>query len=487
MQKRYSVLLFVPLLAGGLSAQTVLTQQAYDDLKGHGALPSGPIQILSQGPTSGSPASWVTERGGGGPCGCWVAPDTSYMSAMDENDDLSSDLIALPFSFNLFGQAYDSLYINNNGNISFGTPYYTYTAEGFPSADYVMVAPFWGDVDTRDSTAGQDFLHGQVVYKVTPTALYVNWVDVGYFANMGDKRNAFQLIISDGTDPVVPGGNNVSFCYKDMQWTTGAASGGQNGFGGSPATVGVNKGDGTDHAQVGRYSLDGDGYAGPYADSSGISWLDSTHFYLNTAGANLPPIFGSTFNCDTVVVQMNAGGDHQMDLVRKLYVLPGGPGQQVVCVSDAPTLPNFVPVNAGPSEFLEIPFVIETSEADLGMHMISFTAYDPATPSLTSTYTLQVQVLAANVGIDDLAAGSQALQVLPNPANDRITVQLPAGAQAGQMEIFSADGRLEKRWSSTAVAAAVTVDVSDLGEGTYVVRMRTANNVISGRFVKLAH
>jgi hypothetical protein len=98
-----------------------------------------------------------------------------------------------------------------------------------------------------------------------------------------------------------------------------------------------------------------------------------------------------------------------------------------------------------------------------------------------------VQVLAANVGIDDLAAGSQALQVLPNPANDRITVQLPAGAQAGQMEIFSADGRLEKRWSSTAVAAAVTVDVSDLGEGTYVVRMRTANNVISGRFVKLAH
>jgi hypothetical protein len=333
----------------------------------------------------------------------------------------------------------------------------------------------------------QDFLHGQVVFKITPTAMYVNWVDVGYFAMMGDKRNSFQLIITDGTDPVIPGGNNVSFCYKDMQWTTGSASGGQNGFLGTPATVGVNKGDGVDHAQIGRYMLDADSYAGPYADSSGISWLDSTHFYLNTSGANLPPIFGSTFNCDTVVVQMSGGGDHQMDMVHKLYVLPGGPGQQVVCVSDAPTLPNFIPVNAGPDEFLEIPFVIETTEADLGMHTITFTAYDPATPSLTSTYTLDVQVLAATVGMENLTPGSQALQVLPNPANDQITLQWPAGIQAGQLELLSMDGRVVKSWSSTSVAVKRTVDVSDLSEGTYLVRMRSASNTISGRFVKLAH
>jgi hypothetical protein len=486
MQKRYFVLLFVPLLVGGLSAQTVLTAEAYDDLKGHGALPSGPIQILSQGPSDSAPASWVTERGSGGPCGCWIAPDTSYTSAMIENDDMSSTLVLLPFSFNLFGQSYTSLYINNNGNISFDNPYMNFTAEGFPSANFVMVAPFWADVDTRDTSNMQDFLHGQVVFKITPTAMYVNWVDVGYFAMMGDKRNSFQLIITDGTDPIIPGGNNVSFCYKDMQWTTGSASGGQNGFLGTPATVGVNKGDGVDHAQIGRYMLDADTYSGPYADSSGISWLDSTHFYMNTAGANLPPIFGSTFNCDTVVVQMNAGGDHQMDLVHKLYVLPGGPEQQVVCISDAPTLPNFGPVNAGPAEFLEIPFVIETTEADLGMHMITFTAYDPATPSLTSTYTLEVQVLAATMGMESLTAGSQALQVLPNPANALITVQLPAGAQAGQLELFSADGRLVKGWTSAAVAANRAVDISDLTEGTYLLRMRTANNVFSGRFVKLA-
>jgi hypothetical protein len=56
------------------------------------------------------------------------------------------------------------------------------------------------------------------------------------------------------TDPMLPNGNNVAFCYGDMQWTTGSASqGGTGGFGGVPSTVGVNKGDGTNFIQIGRF------------------------------------------------------------------------------------------------------------------------------------------------------------------------------------------------------------------------------------------
>ena len=62
---------------------------------------------------------------------------------MTPNDDGSTGLIQLPFTFSLYGDEYTSCYINNNGNISFVTPYYTYTAYGFPSADFQMVAPFW--------------------------------------------------------------------------------------------------------------------------------------------------------------------------------------------------------------------------------------------------------------------------------------------------------------------------------------------------------
>ena len=52
------------------------------------------------------------------------------------------------------------------------------------------------------------------------------------------------VLISDGNDPSMGIGNNICFCYADMEWTTGNASDGVSGFGGTPATVGVNNGDG---------------------------------------------------------------------------------------------------------------------------------------------------------------------------------------------------------------------------------------------------
>src|SRR5690606_10168732 len=107
---------------------------------------------------------------------CWVQPDASYTLAMAPNDDGSSAMIYIPFTFDFYGQNYTSLYINNNGNISFGQDIFTYSASAFPMAStpfqqYQIIAPFWADVDTRGS--------GQVLYKVTPTAIYVNWVNVG--------------------------------------------------------------------------------------------------------------------------------------------------------------------------------------------------------------------------------------------------------------------------------------------------------------------
>jgi hypothetical protein len=49
---------------------------------------------------------------------------------------------------------------------------------------------------------------------------------------MTDKLNDFQLILTDGSDPLLPNGNNIAFCYGDMQWTTGSASQCVGGFGG---------------------------------------------------------------------------------------------------------------------------------------------------------------------------------------------------------------------------------------------------------------
>ncbi len=52
-----------------------------------------------------------------------VVEFTNGLADCFENDDGSSGLISLGFTFDLFGSAQTDCYINNNGNISFGAPF----------------------------------------------------------------------------------------------------------------------------------------------------------------------------------------------------------------------------------------------------------------------------------------------------------------------------------------------------------------------------
>jgi hypothetical protein len=151
-------------------------------------------------------------------------------------DDCSLSEISLPFTFNFYGLTYDKVYVNMNGNLSFESSFDAYSAEGFPSDQFIMVAPFWADVDNRGT--------GEVYVKqIGTTAFAVAWVNVGYFASRTDKLNTFQVIITDGTGSLTGTElSNVCYCYGDMQWTTGDADSGVGGFGGNPATVGANRG-----------------------------------------------------------------------------------------------------------------------------------------------------------------------------------------------------------------------------------------------------
>ena len=267
--------------------------------------------IEKTGFKSNKPVSNGVEKSDG--CDCYVEPDMTYTLALQPSDDGSSPAINLPFSFNFYGTTYNSLYINNNGNVTFGNSLSTYSSTAFPSANNRIIAPFWADVDTRGG-------NGQVLYKITPTAIYINWVSVGYYNTQGDKRNTFQLILTNGSDPAVPDGNNVAFCYQDMQWTTGAAScsqsnscsyngntyacGGSGGFCGIPATAGANKGDNITYFLLGRFDHAGDDFDGALGDPDGISWLDDKQIYFNTTstGGNVPPVIVEQLNCDTIFV-----------------------------------------------------------------------------------------------------------------------------------------------------------------------------------------
>lgn len=205
--------------------------------------------------------------------GLLIPRDGTFILAMAPNDDGSSSLITLPFTFCLFGDNYTTCYINNNGNVSFGSPYSAFSSTGFPVGGYPMVAPFWADVDTRSC--------GSVWYKVESNRLIVIWEETGYYANECDKLNTFEVILTDGTDGTIGVGKNVAFSYADMAWTTGSASGGVGGFGGTPATVGINKGDGIDYALVGRFDHAGTDYDGPTGAADGVDWLDEKDFVFD--------------------------------------------------------------------------------------------------------------------------------------------------------------------------------------------------------------
>ena len=143
-------------------------------------------------------------------------------------------------SINFFGQSFSSLFVNNNGNVTFQSGLSTYTPNGLATGVGVpIIAPFFGDVDTR--SAGSNLtMYGDATYNGR-AAFVVNWIDVGYFAARADKLNSFQLILTDRAD--TGGGNfDIEFNYDKIQWETGEASGGTDGLGGVSAVAGYSNG-----------------------------------------------------------------------------------------------------------------------------------------------------------------------------------------------------------------------------------------------------
>lgn len=214
--------------------------------------------------------------------GFFIELDDTFTQTMEPNDDDSFGPLDLGFTFCFYGTEYNQVYINNNGNISFLNPYYEYSPIGFPSDQYIMIASFWGDVDTRTQPP-PDVGTGLVWHRLEtdPYRLTLIFDHVGYYNMHADKLNTFQLIITDGNDPLIGIGNNVAFAYEEMEWTTGDASGGVGGFGGFPATVGVNKGDGESHALVGRFDKPGDCFNGPYGAPSCVGYLNYRRYIFD--------------------------------------------------------------------------------------------------------------------------------------------------------------------------------------------------------------
>ena len=173
--------------------------------------------------------------------GAEIADPNCSTSSLARNDDSSTPPISLPFAADFYGTTYQSLFVNNNGNVTFLAPQATYTPFTIGANTPPIIAAFLADVDTRGTGSAL------VTYGVTTfgsrAAFCVNWDDVGYFNSHTDKLNSFQLLLVDRGD-VGTGDFDIVMNYGSINWETGDASGGSGGFNGTPAGGGFSAGDG---------------------------------------------------------------------------------------------------------------------------------------------------------------------------------------------------------------------------------------------------
>lgn len=164
-------------------------------------------------------------------------------NTLNRNDDGSTGLVNIGFTANFFGTNYSSLFVNNNGNVTFNAPLGAFTPFNLVTTATPIIAPFFADVDTRNLGSGvvqygTDTFNGRAAFGV-------NWfsggLGVGYFASRANLLNTFQLLIVDRSDTGI-GNFDFIFNYGDILWETGDASGGSNGLGGFSARAGFSNG-----------------------------------------------------------------------------------------------------------------------------------------------------------------------------------------------------------------------------------------------------
>jgi len=383
----------------------------------------------------------------------WIEPTSEYNhpntiqwpgSPGNSTDNYSAP-INLGWNFNFFGTNYNQIVLTTKGTIVLGnTGYIDFTPSAFPdplgtetNQQYNHLAGFWSDFDFAAS--------GDLYYLLTPEALYINYIDVGYWPNFDDKTNSFQMIITPDGSNVIGGGNNVQFVYLDMQWVNSQISGATGGCQANNnfAIVGADRSSGTQHYAFGRFNLcNSSAWDGPYGvqttNQDGVDWLDGRVIEFNTSVTNFvanqpPAVVGEA--CDTITMCIGETFDFNLAFTSpeatqttSITYTTSGTGFSATSSTGNAAVLNNASFTAGPG--------------NVGTNTVTITATDSGSPnaSTTVTYTFIVE------------------DIVPPPIEITGLLSICAGQVT---ELTATDGFDSYTWSNGA--SGTTADVSQPG------------------------
>ena len=155
-------------------------------------------------------------------------PTVFGCSTLTNNDDGSTRAVSLGFTVRMGSRTFDTVYINNNGNLTFGVRNAAPSFGSLSEATMPIIAPFFDDVNTS--------VRGSVRYGRTmigtSRAFVVFWDDApGYSAPT--LQNTFQVVLVDRGN----GNFAIEFNYGEIRWHTNALAGFQLVPGGSPVVL----------------------------------------------------------------------------------------------------------------------------------------------------------------------------------------------------------------------------------------------------------
>ncbi len=103
------------------------------------------------------------------------------------------------------------------------------------------MAPFWADIDTRNTATSQVTYSSTVAGSIPQfngrNAFFVNWINVAAYNNQAAPLNSFQLVLVDRSDTGA-GNFDFMFNYDQITWDIATAASTHQGArwaGGGPA------------------------------------------------------------------------------------------------------------------------------------------------------------------------------------------------------------------------------------------------------------